>query len=32
MGFEMITIYPGYYSDGEPAIIMKRRLLAGDSA
>ncbi len=26
MGFEMITIYPGYYSDGEPAIIMKRRL------
>lgn len=26
MGFEMTTIYPGYYSDGEPAIIMKRRL------
>jgi [ribosomal protein S18]-alanine N-acetyltransferase len=26
MGFEMITIYPGYYTDGEPAIIMKRRL------
>ena len=26
LGFEMITIYPGYYSDGEPAIIMKRRL------
>ncbi len=26
MGFDMITIYPGYYSNGEPAIIMKRRL------
>jgi ribosomal-protein-alanine N-acetyltransferase len=26
MGFEMITIYPGYYTDGEPAIIMKRRI------
>lgn len=26
MGFEMVTIYPGYYSDGEPAIIMKKRL------
>lgn len=26
MGFDMVTIYPGYYSNGEPAIIMKRRL------
>jgi ribosomal-protein-alanine N-acetyltransferase len=26
MGFDMVTIHPGYYSDGEPAIIMKRRL------
>jgi ribosomal-protein-alanine N-acetyltransferase len=26
LDFEMTTIYPGYYSDGEPAIIMKRRL------
>jgi [ribosomal protein S18]-alanine N-acetyltransferase len=26
MGFDMIAIYPGYYSDGEPAIIMRRRI------
>jgi [ribosomal protein S18]-alanine N-acetyltransferase len=26
MGFEMTGIFPGYYSDGEAAIIMKRRL------
>jgi ribosomal-protein-alanine N-acetyltransferase len=26
MGFDIVTIYPGYYSNGEPAIIMKRRL------
>ena len=26
MGFDIVSIYPGYYSDGEAAIIMKRRL------
>lgn len=26
MGFEMASISPGYYSDGEAAIIMRRRL------
>lgn len=26
MGFEMTGIFPGYYSDGEAAIIMKRRI------
>ena len=26
MGFEMTGVFPGYYSDGEAAIIMKRRL------
>jgi ribosomal-protein-alanine N-acetyltransferase len=26
MGFEMTGIFPGYYSDSEAAIIMKRRL------
>ena|GEM_PF-249157 len=26
MGFEMVSISPGYYSDGEAAIIMRRRL------
>ena len=26
IGFEMTGIFPGYYSDGEAAIIMKRRI------
>ncbi len=26
LGFEMTGIFPGYYSDGEAAIIMKKRL------
>ncbi len=26
MGFRMISIYPGYYSDGEAAIIMRKQL------
>jgi len=26
MGFQMTGIFPGYYSDGEAAIIMRRRL------
>lgn len=26
LGFQMVGIFPGYYSDGEAALIMKRRL------
>lgn len=26
LGFQMTGVFPGYYSDGEAAIIMKRRL------
>lgn len=26
MGFEMVTVVPSYYSDGEAALIMSRRL------
>ncbi|OPY53891.1 MAG: putative N-acetyltransferase [Methanosaeta sp. PtaU1.Bin060] len=26
LGFQMVGVFPGYYSDGEAALIMKRRL------